>query len=95
MEKRRISIFYSSVALNPPLLSFAYAVPAGSPQIILEELMHSIPVRYLLWWLLLGSAVCFTQSQDEIRRRQDELNGIRNQIRELESKSKQQQANES
>lgn len=30
LDKRRVSIFYSSVVLNPPALSFAYAVPAGA-----------------------------------------------------------------
>ena len=37
---------------------------------------------------------CLAQNQDEIRRREEELKSIRDQIHELESKSKQQQANE-
>jgi murein hydrolase activator len=56
--------------------------------------MRARGVPYLLALLLMGALLGAAQTQDEILRRQDELKNIRDQIRDLESKSKQQQANE-
>jgi murein hydrolase activator len=56
--------------------------------------MRARGVRLLTVCLLLVALPGMAQDQEDIRRRQDELKNIRDQIRELESKSKQQQANE-
>jgi septal ring factor EnvC (AmiA/AmiB activator) len=54
--------------------------------------MRGVP--YLIVFLLMGIQLGTPQTQEEINRRQNELKEIRDQIRDLESKSKQQQANE-
>jgi septal ring factor EnvC (AmiA/AmiB activator) len=56
--------------------------------------MYATSVRWVVLLLLFGGA-CSLRAQDELQRRQAELENLRSQIQELEKKSKQQQQNES